>query len=178
MSPILRDALINSRWWLSSHRRSLHCLGDHLQRATASVLRFYETEEINPGDSKMEGSWTLTSSASYDSRSFLRLFATSYCHRVVETKSRQNRTFDPGGCRGHFRAYPFLEPWRALVCGEVLRAGAAGDELQRFSEEIRWLFEKRPFMMPRQEKVSPSRAARGYTNWREERRSRRHGDSR
>ena len=74
------------------------------------LLRFYETEEINPGDSKMEGSWTLSSSASYDSRSFLRLFAASYCHRVVETKSRQNRTFDPGGCRGHLRACPFLEP--------------------------------------------------------------------
>ena len=47
-----------------------------------------------------------------------------------------------------------------------------------FSEEICWLFEIRPVMMPCQEKVSPSRAASGYTNWREERRSRRHGDSR
>ena len=65
-----------------------------------------------------------------------------------------------------------------LVCGEVLRAGAAGDELQLFSEKIRWLFKKRPVMMPRQEKVSPSRAARGYTNWREEPRLRCHGDSR
>ena len=26
----------------------------------------------------------------------------------------------------------FLESWRALVCGGVLRAGAAGDKLQRF----------------------------------------------
>ena len=47
-----------------------------------------------------------------------------------------------------------------------------------FLDEIRWLFGTRPVMMSCQEKVSPSRAARGYTNWREERRSRRHGDSR
>ena len=47
-----------------------------------------------------------------------------------------------------------------------------------FSDEIRWLFGIKPVMMPCQEKVSPSRAARGWTNWRGERRSRRHGDSR
>ena len=47
-----------------------------------------------------------------------------------------------------------------------------------FSDEIRWLFGIRPVRMPCQEKVSPSRAARGYTKWREERRSRRHGDLR
>ena len=45
----------------------------------------------------------------------------------------QNWTFDPGGSQGYLRACPFLESWRALVCGEVIRAGAAGDELQRFS---------------------------------------------
>ena len=84
------------------------------------LLRFYETEEMNPeGDSKMEDSWTLTSSASCDSSSFWRLSATPYCRRVVDTKSGQNRTFDPGGFRGHLRARPFLGPWRALVCGEV-----------------------------------------------------------
>ena len=98
------------------------------------LLRFYETEEMNPkADSKMKHSWTLTPSASYDSSSFWRLFAASYSYyRVVETKSRQNTTFDPGGSRGHLRACPFLGTWRALVCGEVIRAGAAGDELQRF----------------------------------------------
>ena len=97
------------------------------------LLRFYETEEINPeADSKMEDSWTLTPSASYDSSSFRRLFATPYCYRVVETKSRQNRTFDPGGSRGHLRACPFLESWRALVCGEILWPGVAGEEMRRF----------------------------------------------
>ena len=96
-------------------------------------LRFYETEEMNPeGDSKMEDSWTLTPSASYDNSSFWRLSATPYCRRVVDTKSGQNRTFDPGGSRGHLRACPFLGSWHALVCGEVLRNGTAGDKLQRF----------------------------------------------
>ena len=78
---------------------------------------------------------TPISSASNDSSSVVQernLSATPYCRRVVDTKSRQNRTFDPGSSRGHLRACPFLEPWRVLVCGEVLRAGAAGDELQRF----------------------------------------------
>ena len=97
------------------------------------LLRFYETEEMNPeADSKMEDSWTLTPSASYDSSSFWRLFAAPYCYRIVEIKSRQNRTFDPGGSRGHLRACPFLGSWRALVCGEELRAGAVGVKLQRF----------------------------------------------
>ena len=97
------------------------------------LVWFYEIEEMNQeADSKMEDSWALTPSASYDSCSFWRLFAAPYCYRVVETKSRQNRTFDPGGSRGHLCACPFLVSWRALVCGEVIRAGAAGDEQQRF----------------------------------------------
>ena len=97
------------------------------------LLRFYETEEMNPGgDSKMEDSWTVTPSASYDSSNFWRLFAAPHCYRVVETKSRQKRIFDPGGSRCHLRACSFLGSWRALVSGEFLRAGAAGEELQRF----------------------------------------------
>ena len=139
-------------------------------------LRFYVTEEMNPeGDSKMEDSWTLTSSALHDSRSFLRLFAASYCHRIVETKSRQNRIqvvqevtsvpayfWDPG-------TRWFVARFHGL--GQLKNCSV-------FSEEIRWFFEKRPVLIPCQEKVSPSRAARGYMNSREEQRSRRHGDSR
>ena len=54
----------------------------------------------------------------------------------------QNRTFDPGGSQGRRRACPILGSWRALLrlCvweWPVMR-------LQRFSEEIRWLFEARP----------------------------------
>ena len=58
-----------------------------------------------------------------------QLLETACCSllsRVVETKSMQNRMFDPGGSQGHPRACPFLGSWRALVCGEVIRAGAAG----------------------------------------------------
>ena len=43
---------------------------------------------------------------------------------------------------------------------------------------VRWLFGIRPVSMPRHDKVSPSRTARGYRNSWEEQRSRRQGDSR
>ena len=95
-------------------------------------LRFCSTEETNLEAKNLS---TSISSASYDSSNVLQernLSATPYCRRVVDTKSRQNRTFGPGGSQGHLRACPFLGSWRALVCGEVLLAGAAGDELQRF----------------------------------------------
>ena len=96
------------------------------------LLRFYATEEMNPEeDSKNKNLWTSIPSACYDS-SFWKLLAAPYYRRVVETKSRQNRMFDPGGSQGHLRACPFLGSWRVLVCGEVIWAGAAGDELQRF----------------------------------------------
>ena len=97
-------------------------------------LRFCSTEET---DLEAKNSWTSISSASYDSSSVFQernLFATPYCRRVVDRKSRQNRTFDPGGSQGHLHACPLLGPWRALVCGEVVRAGAA-EELQRFFGE-------------------------------------------
>ena len=52
-------------------------------------IQFYETEEMDPeADWKMEDSWTLTPSASFDSSSFWRLLAAPYCRRVVDTKSR------------------------------------------------------------------------------------------
>ena len=38
VSPIHGDAHINSRLWLSSHRRCLQSLRDHPQRATSLVL--------------------------------------------------------------------------------------------------------------------------------------------
>ena len=40
------------------------------------LFRFYETEEMNPeDDSKIEDSWTVSQSASFDSSNFWRLFA-------------------------------------------------------------------------------------------------------
>ena len=95
-------------------------------------LRFCSTKET---DLEAKNLWTSVPSASYDSSSVFQkrnLSATPYCRRVVDTKSRQNRTFDRGGSQGHLPACPFLGPWRALVCGEVIRARTAGDKLQRF----------------------------------------------
>ena len=93
------------------------------------LLRFYAIEEMNPEeDSKKENLWTSPPYASYDSSVFQEsnMSAPPYCRRVLETKSRQNRTFDPGDSQGHLRACPCLGSWRALVCGEAIRAGAAG----------------------------------------------------
>ena len=71
-------------------------------------LRFCSTEET---DLEANCKKTSIQSAWYDSSSVLQernLSATPYCRRVVDTKSRQNRTFDPGGSNGHLRACPFL----------------------------------------------------------------------
>ena len=98
-----------------------------------TALLFCSTEETDHLEASCKK--TLLSSASYDSSSVFQkrnLSATPYCRRGVDTKSRQKRTFDPGGSQRHLRACPFFGPWPALVCGEVIRAGAAGDELQRF----------------------------------------------
>ena len=78
-------------------------------------LRFCSTEET---DLEAKNSWTSVPSASYDSSSVSQernLSATPYCRRVVDTKSRQKRTFDPGGLQGHLRACPFLGPWRGYT---------------------------------------------------------------
>ena len=70
-------------------------------------LRFYSIEETNPKETSL---WTSVPSAWYDS-SFWRnkLLAAPSCRRVVETKAMQNRTFDPGGSQGRFRACPFWD---------------------------------------------------------------------
>ena len=87
-------------------------------------LRFYSTKETNPKETNL---WTSVPSAKYDStfRRNKQLAAPS-CRRVIETKSMQNRTCDPGGFQGRLRACPFLGSWRALLCDEVIRVGAAG----------------------------------------------------
>ena len=92
-------------------------------------LRFCSTEETD-----LEANYKKTSTpyVSNDSSSFWRLLAAPYYRRVVETKPRQSRTFNSGGSQGHLRVCPFLGAWRTLVCGEGIRAEAAGDELQRF----------------------------------------------
>ena len=79
-------------------------------------LRFCPTEEtdLRPNCKKTSSSY-----ASFDSSSFWRLLAAPYRRSVVATKSRQSKTFDPGGSLGHLRACPFWGSWRALVWGEV-----------------------------------------------------------
>ena len=80
-------------------------------------LRFYLTEET---DSKTN--WrTRILYVSYDSN-FLPAAYSFWM--VIETKSGENRMFDPGGSQGRLRACPFLGSWRVLLCGEVIRAGA------------------------------------------------------
>ena len=88
------------------------------------LLQFYSTEEENSKKKKLR---TSIQYASYDSNVFQESnppAAAPYCLRVVETKFRQNKTFDPGGSQGRLRACPFSGSWRALVCGKVIRAGA------------------------------------------------------
>ena len=71
-----------------------------------SPLRLYATVEANPKETYI---WTSVSSAWYDS-SFWRnkLLATPSCLAVIEAKSMQNITFDPGGSQGHPCACPIL----------------------------------------------------------------------
>ena len=76
-----------------------------------SPLRLYATKEAN---SKKKKLWTSIPSAWYDS-SFWKLLAAPSCRRVIETKSVQNRTFDPGGSQGRLRAWPFLGTWRVAL---------------------------------------------------------------
>ena len=84
-------------------------------------LRLYATEETDPNGKNVR---TSISYASYDS-SFWKLLAALSCVRVIETKPMQNRTFDSGGSQHRLRACPVLGSWRALLCGEVIRAGLA-----------------------------------------------------
>ena len=75
-------------------------------------LRFCSTEET---DLEAKKSWTSAPSASYYSSSVFQernLSATPYCRRVVDTKSRLNRTFNPGGlqARPSFSSHPKSRP--------------------------------------------------------------------
>ena len=64
------------------------------------TLWFCLTKETNLG--------TSTQSVSYDSSFFWKNnLHTPSCQRAIETKSEQNRMFDPGGSQGRLRACPF-----------------------------------------------------------------------
>ena len=79
-------------------------------------LQFYSTEEASCKKNS-------TPYVSYDS-SFRNLLAVSSCRKAMETKSGENRTFDPGGSQGRLHACPLMGTWRALLCGEVKSVGA------------------------------------------------------
>ena len=92
-------------------------------------LRFHSTEETDSEANSKEANLKIpTPYASHDSSVFQEsnMLDAPYCRKIVETKSRQNRTFDPAGSQGHLRACPFWGSSRALVCGEVIRVGTAG----------------------------------------------------
>ena len=91
-----------------------------------SPLRLYTTEETNLNEKHL---WTSIPPDWYAS-SFWKVLAAPSYRRVIETKSGKYRTFDPRGSQGRLRACPFLGTWCALLCGEVMRVGVPGDELQ------------------------------------------------
>ena len=140
-------------------------------------LWFCSTEET---DLEANCKKNLISSASYDSSSVFQernLSASPYCRRVV--------TQSPGKIGLLIQAVREVTStpthfWDRGARWFVVRLYGLGrlvTSCSIFSEEIRWLFETRPALMPCQEKVLPSKEARGYINWREQQRSRRHGDS-
>ena len=60
-------------------------------------------------------------------------------------KTDAKMTFDPGGSQGRLRACPVLGSWRALLCGEVIRAGAAGRRAAAFFRgRFAGVFQARP----------------------------------
>ena len=130
------------------------------------LLRFYATEEMNPEyDSKEKNSWTSVPSASYDSSSFWRLFAAPYCYRVVNTNQGKIGLLIQAVRKVTSAPAHFWDRGARWFVARLYALGQLVTSCSLFSEEIRWLFEPRPVLMPCQEKVSPSRAARGYINW-------------
>ena len=106
-------------------------------------LRFCSTEET---DLEAKNSWTSVPSASYNSSSFRRLSVTPYCRRVVDTKSGQNRTFDPGGSRVTSAPARFWDRGARWFVARIYGLGqAAGAELQRFLGDSLALWKKAGF---------------------------------
>ena len=121
--------------------------------AIKPLLQSYSSREEN---SEKKKSRTSTPHVSYDSSAFQdsNLPAAPYCRRVVETKSRQNRTFAPGGSQGQRRACPFSGSWRALVVVRSYLLEQLVTSCSILSEDIRWLPETRPVLLPCKKKSS------------------------
>ena len=110
--------------------------------STSHLLRFYLTEEADPKPNLR----TRILYVSYDS-SFLP--AAYSCRMVIETKSGENRMFDPGGSQARLHACPFLGSWRALFYREV----ACARKIHAVASDQR--------RTERRTEVRRSRAARG-----------------
>ena len=79
-----------------------------------SCLPFCPTEET-------DSAGTSTQYALYYNSSFwLNQLSTLSWRRVIQTKSKQNLVFDPGGSKGRLHPCPFWGTWCMLLCGEVL----------------------------------------------------------
>ena len=74
-------------------------------------LRLYSIEETH--SKKISTPYVSHGSSFFQNNN---LPAALSCRGAIETKSRQNKMFDPGGSQGHLRACPFLGSWRALLC--------------------------------------------------------------
>ena len=77
-------------------------------------LRFCPTEETH--SERMSTQYALY----YNINFRLNQLRAPSWRRVIQTKSRQNLIFDPGGSKSRLRACLLLGTWRALLCGEVL----------------------------------------------------------
>ena len=119
LSPILGYAHNNSRRCLTCHRGNIYSYKEHLQQATTSAL-------LDRGN-ELKGERSIDfNSIRLVQQQLLEIACCPSCWRVIETKSMQDRMFGPGDFQGRLRACPFLGSWRALLCGEVMRVGAAG----------------------------------------------------
>ena len=148
-------------------------------------LRLYLTEETSSQKPS-------TQSVSYDGSFFWKnnLSAAPSCRRVIETKSGQSRMFNPGGSR----SFPCLPAFGNVARVALWRDSSEGwTRLQRRFLEVEFSgyqfavqgdepftpYVLRPIVFfsatARLKTAMPSRAARGYRSWRDERRSRRRG---
>ena len=150
MSPILGDVLVNSRWWLRSHRRNLHSNVDHHQQANSSVLLDY-VSQLHTSRTAAVPSRRVTCLLLHTAGGSLRQnlgkigLLIQAVRKVIPAPTR----FWDRGARWFVVRLYVLEQ--------------AGDELHRFSEYICCLFEARPvFNTLCREKFLPSRVARGY----------------
>ena len=152
VSPILGDAHNNSRRWLSSHRQNLHSNGDHFQRATSSVLRDRGTKsrggleegkiyglQFHPlGTTAASGNYLLLPTAGGSLRQN-RCKIGRLIQAVRKVVSAPARFWDRG------------VRW---IVVKLYGLGQVVTSCSVLAEEIRWLPETKPALMPCKKKSS------------------------